>query len=220
VQQGTSVAILRMGFGAGLYFNLLNLLLPHGQREAGKVSNTQLMIAGSGARILVGAFSNPISVVKTRFEAAHSGSVLRYDRMGIFGTAKHIVRNEGFTTLYSGLAPTLVRDVPYAGLYFVMYNRLKALFPDPGHPASQFVAGAMASGIGTIVTQPPDVVRTHMQVQPQGIFVAFRNIYRNHGISGFFRGVIPRISRRMISTAFVWTVYEQLTAFWHRRTHG
>lgn len=66
--------------------------------------------------------------------------------------------------------PTLARDAPYSGLYLLMYNRMQIFLKDnlpSGTPqaSATFLAGAVAGGGATLVTHPPDVIRTRLQLE-------------------------------------------------------
>ena len=51
---------------------------------------------------------------------------------GVFQTAVHISRHEGFRALYSGVAPTLAMAVPATVLYFTLYEELKRALAKQG----------------------------------------------------------------------------------------
>ncbi|KTF79514.1 hypothetical protein cypCar_00035537 [Cyprinus carpio] len=82
-------------------------------------------------------------------------------------------------------------------------------------PLANFSCGVLAGVLASIVTQPADVVKTHVQVSPDvfsGTSDVIRYIYKEHGLVGFFRGAVPRSLRRTMMAAMAWTVYEQLMA--------
>lgn len=72
------------------------------------------------------------------------------------------------------------------------------------------VAGALASA----TTQPADVIKTRMQVQPE----SFANIshtllatIKNGGLSSLFVGLVPRATRRTLMASFTWAFYEHVS---------
>ncbi len=70
--------------------------------------------------------------------------------------------------LFSGLGPTLLRDAPYSGLYLLMFSNLRDAMGSDGQaasPATSFAAGALAGGLATFMTHPPDVMRTRLQLR-------------------------------------------------------
>lgn len=77
------------------------------------------MSLGIAARTLSGSLLIPITVIKTRYESG----VYKYQSMG--EALRLIYKYEGIKGLSSGLAPTLLRDAPYSGLYLMFYTQLK-----------------------------------------------------------------------------------------------
>jgi len=125
-----------------------------------------------------------------------------------------IFKSEGARGLVKGLAPTLIRDVPFSGLYLGFYEMLKRdvqpawASPEVGHMLAGLGAGVLAS----LVTQPADVIKTKMQVgknQSGSIPGTVAMIYRETGLKGFATGIAPRMLRRTVMAALAWTVYEK-----------
>jgi solute carrier family 25 protein 38 len=154
----------------------------------------------------------PFTVVKTRIE---SGA---FQYRSVFTALESILRNEGLRGLTRGLGPTLARDVPFSSLYLAFYDLLKervagqthllGLSPEAAHMTAGLGAGLLAS----LVTQPADVVKTQMQLgKEQKISSAVASMCREGGISGFGKGLIPRMLRRSVMAALAWTVYEKIT---------
>ena len=67
--------------------------------------------------------------------------------------------------------------------------------------------------MASIVTQPADVIKTHMQLKPEvhaNIRSTIAGILKSHGAKGLFTGLVPRVTRRTLMAAFTWTFYEQV----------
>jgi solute carrier family 25 protein 38 len=175
----------------------------------------------------LGAFSRataavvfcPVTVVKTRMEyAAVSG--VRY--RGTLHALATIARAERVRGLFSGLAPTLLRDAPYSGLYLVMFTHMRhAMGADAEHPGLSFLASVLAGGVATVVTHPPDVVRTRAQLlhtmgggaaaaRAAAPAAGMRAIARTEGLAALWSGVTPRIARRTLQQGITWTLFEFL----------
>ncbi|XP_068174392.1 solute carrier family 25 member 15a [Antennarius striatus] len=60
----------------------------------------------------------PIDCVKSRIQVHSLGG----KQVGFMKTFKGIIRTEGFTALYSGLAPTMIRTFPANGALFLAYE--------------------------------------------------------------------------------------------------
>ena len=133
--------------------------------------------------------------------------------------------------LYKGLGATMARDITYSGVYFTLYTKIK-------HTASSqlsttgtneralfFASCALASSVlASLLTQPPDVVRTYIQLDQQATNRSFasasKRIYEKRGIRGFFAGFVPRSLRRVLISVMSWTIYEKFTLTKKRRSEA
>ncbi|OCT83013.1 hypothetical protein XELAEV_18025549mg [Xenopus laevis] len=168
---------------------------------------------------------SPIKVLPVRLVKEQISNVLpltaisgKYGYKSVYGALKNIYKTEGPRGLFSGLTATLLRDAPFSGIYLMFYTRAKKLVPhdqiDPlFSPVLNFSCGIVAGILASVATQPADVIKTHMQLSHEKYHwtgqVAL-NIYRSHGLTGFFRGGVPRALRRTLMAAMAWTVYEQM----------
>jgi len=206
--RGTTPTIARNVPGVALYFTSLNQLrsvLPN--TTAGNLT------AGASARTSVGLLLMPMTVVKTRMESS------LYHNSNIAVVLRDIWRTQGVKGLFAGFWPTTLRDAPTAGLFLVVYERIRGLatpfdFPKASVDAS---AGALAAGFSTVATAPFDTVKTRRQLKPQvytGVMQAFRHIGATEGPAGFFRGVTLRCLRKAASSGIAWSLYEGLIRRW------
>ncbi|XP_020300245.1 solute carrier family 25 member 38-like isoform X2 [Pseudomyrmex gracilis] len=210
--RGMTPSITRVIPGVGLYFSSLHWL-KHTFALEEPLTALQAISLGITARSMSGALLIPITVVKTRFESG----VYRYN--SISEALVLIYKQEGLRGLSSGLVPTLLRDAPYSGLYLMFYTQLKNIAANTGatndSPVSiNFGCGILAGVLASIVTQPPDVIKTKMQLYPNeftDIYNVTFFVYKKYGILGYFKGIVPRMLRRTLMTTMAWTVYEQVT---------
>ncbi|KAM4531032.1 mitochondrial glycine transporter A-like isoform 1-T2 [Odontesthes bonariensis] len=207
--KGVSPSFVRTIPGVGLYFSTYYSLKQHFFEDSipGAV---HAVLLGGGARAVAGVVMLPVTVIKTRFECG------RYSYASVSGALRSVFQTEGPAALFSGLMATLLRDVPFSGIYVMLYSQTKASLPkeireSPSAPLANFSCGILAGVLASLITQPADVVKTHVQVNPQtGTTEAIRNVYVEHGLRGFFRGAVPRSLRRTMMAAMAWTVYEQM----------
>ncbi|XP_046813441.1 mitochondrial glycine transporter-like isoform X2 [Vespa crabro] len=211
--RGMTPSITRVIPGVGLYFSSLDWLKHTLQLEE-PLTPLQAISLGITARSMSGGLLIPITVVKTRFESG----VYKYN--SVAEALRLIYRQEGIKGLSSGLVPTLLRDAPYSGLYLLFYTQLKqiAAHTELIHQNTSvpvhFSCGVLAGIFAAIVTHPPDVIKTKMQLYPnefKTIYSATYIVYKKYGILGYFKGIIPRMLRRTLMTTMAWTVYEQIT---------
>jgi solute carrier family 25 protein 38 len=140
--------------------------------------------------------------------------------------------------LTSGLLPTLLRDVPYSGLYLMFYSQLKSnakyflnqteskelQIEDQKETKNKkvtsnstlalvnFGASILAGILASLVTHPFDVIKTKVQVSkpPLKSGYVFLEIVKTEGPRGLFIGLLPRLLRRSLMTALSWTLYESI----------
>eukprot|EP01114_Cavostelium_apophysatum_P005897 TRINITY_DN17072_c0_g1_i1.p1 TRINITY_DN17072_c0_g1~~TRINITY_DN17072_c0_g1_i1.p1 ORF type:complete len:301 (-),score=11.54 TRINITY_DN17072_c0_g1_i1:217-1119(-) len=215
--KGTSPTLYRTVPGAGLYFLVLEKVTSAlKSTNDGKLSPLGSLVAGSGSRALVTTMLIPVTVVKTRFEA--------FEKNPYRGTAdalRTIAAKEGFKSLYSGLAPTILRDVPFSGIYLLCYEQSKNFLHGLGvhGVVANISAGLIGGTIATVVTHPTDVIKTRLQLPPSETGVRhtslslFNHLIKNEGISGLYKGFLPRLIRRPIMTALTWAIYEEMKSF-------
>ncbi|XP_056262229.1 mitochondrial glycine transporter B-like [Pseudoliparis swirei] len=209
--KGVSPSFARTIPGVGLYFSTYYSLKQHFFQDS-RPGAAGAVLLGGGARAVAGVVMLPVTVIKARFECG------RYSYGSVTGALRSVCRTEGPAALFSGLVATLLRDVPFSGLYVMFYSQAKASLPkdistSASAPLANFGCGLLAGVSASLVTQPADVVKTRVQVNSQlRTAEAIRCIYTEHRLQGFFRGAVPRALRRTMIAAMAWTVYEQMMA--------
>uniref|UniRef100_UPI003AAF32B4 mitochondrial glycine transporter A-like n=1 Tax=Centroberyx gerrardi TaxID=166262 RepID=UPI003AAF32B4 len=209
--KGVSPSFARTIPGVGIYFSTYYSLKQHFFLDRSPRA-LEAVLLGAGARTVAGVFMLPVTVIKTRFESG------RYNYGSVVGALRSVCQTEGPLALFSGLMATLLRDAPFSGIYVMFYSQTKASLPKEVSasayaPLANFSCGVLAGVLASLITQPADVVKTHVQVSPQlRTADAIRYIYMEHGFQGFFRGAVPRLLRRTMMAAMAWTVYEQMMA--------
>ncbi|CAK7268457.1 mitochondrial thiamine pyrophosphate transporter [Sporothrix epigloea] len=170
-------------------------------------------MAGLIARFIVA----PLDVVKIRLQLqTHSLSdPLVRSRQDIRGgpvykgtlsTMRHILAHEGVAGLWKGNVPAEMLYVCYSAAQFTAYRAvslgLQNLHAATGlapHPhVDTFVAGASAGAAATAATYPLDLLRTRFAAQGtdrvySNLRAAVRDIARDEGMKGFFRGLGPAL---------------------------
>ncbi|XP_002733253.1 mitochondrial glycine transporter B-like [Saccoglossus kowalevskii] len=208
--RGMVPSITRCVPGVGMYFCTLQWM----KNATGFIepSPLQAVCLGAASRCVSGLTMLPVTVVKTRFESG------RFHYRGVIQALKNIYLHEGAKGLYCGATATLLRDVPFSGLYLMFYTQTKKVIPTDNVPNSaipivHFGCGVFAGILASAVTQPFDVIKTHMQLYPdkyRSVVHATLSVIKVHGAKGLLRGMLPRCLRRTLMAAMVWTVYEQV----------
>ncbi|KAG6864388.1 hypothetical protein C0991_009993 [Blastosporella zonata] len=186
------------------------------------LTSTGNLLAGATTRVGVGFLLNPFSVLKAQFES----NIYAYQSLS--GALVSITR-QGPSELLRGFLASSLRDAPYAGLFIVFYEGIKretySLFPttSSAHAAAiHSISAASAGAIATLATHPFDVIKTKIQVRSEeryhGLWRTIRTIWQQRGVSGYFDGASLRLSRKVLSSAIGWAVYEGYLISAARRT--
>eukprot|EP00573_Skeletonema_grethae_P005962 CAMPEP_0201700168 /NCGR_PEP_ID=MMETSP0578-20130828/27353_1 /ASSEMBLY_ACC=CAM_ASM_000663 /TAXON_ID=267565 /ORGANISM="Skeletonema grethea, Strain CCMP 1804" /LENGTH=399 /DNA_ID=CAMNT_0048187149 /DNA_START=65 /DNA_END=1260 /DNA_ORIENTATION=+ len=144
------------------------------------------LIAGSTSRLLASLSTAPLELVRTR-QASAIGNGEKVVP-GMMEEFRLLLRTNGFSSLFTGLAPTLWRDVPFSAIYWLFLEKFRndlsnsnslgtwggRYYKDQGIqiPPSvevmhSFVSGAGAGAIAAFGTTPFDVVKTRRQMSSQ-----------------------------------------------------
>lgn len=192
-----------------------------------KLSNTGNMLAGAIARASAGFVLMPLTIIKVRYESS------LYSYRSLAEASTDILRKEGVRGFFSGFGATAIRDAPYAGLYVLMYEQIKrrlnaaasatasvtgeTSLPVPmgvSHAAAiNFTSGILAAASCSVVSNPFDVIKTRIQLQPEkyhNMLHAVRRILAEEGVRSMWNGLALRMSRKAMSSALAWTVYEEM----------
>lgn len=131
-----------------------------------------------------------------------------------------VVRALGFPGVYKGASACLLRDIPFSALYFPSYIFWKDYFSNHwtetgSEQASTLLAGSIAAIPASFITTPADVLKTRLQsiarpgeVPYQGIRDCVRTMYRDEGITSFFRGASQRVLRLSPQFGITMIAYE------------
>lgn len=235
--RGTQPTVIRLGIGAGLHFFFLESLKPvfetYDSSGNLRLSSVGAAVTGGLSRALAAFVSCPITVVKTRMEYGGTVATIPRYKNTLQGLGT-IAREEGLRGLYRGIVPTVLSNAPFSALYYLFYTRLRDNFKTSHDPSAvvNFASGTVAAIAATLITQPADVIRTRMQlnltkdsmasgitghvsVGGASLQSVFRQVTASQGTRGLLVGAAPRIMKRTLQTALVWTLYEELAPRFH-----
>ncbi|PHH61276.1 hypothetical protein CDD81_506 [Ophiocordyceps australis] len=188
-------------------------------------SKLQVVSAGAIAGLVSRFVVAPLDVIKIRLQLqsnslsdplVHQPSA----RLGAAAILRQIIKLEGLTGLWKGNVPAELMYVCYAAVQFTTY-RSATLFLQTALPtklpdaAESFVAGAASGAVATGVTYPLDLLRTRFAAQGtdriySSLIGAFRDIGRDEGFGGFFRGLTPAWVQIIPHMGIFFATYEAL----------
>ena len=148
---------------------------------------------------------------------------------------RKIARNEGLSTLWRGLSPTLMMGIPANIIYFAGYDWLrsdnsspvKRLCPDIYTP---FVAGSVARVAAASAINPIEMFRTRLQATAGSGAGHFKttlqdlyNMTQAKGYSSLWRGLTLTMWRDVPFSGLYWWGYEEVRDFLidnRKKSHG
>eukprot|EP00475_Leptophrys_vorax_P035749 TRINITY_DN5934_c0_g1_i1.p1 TRINITY_DN5934_c0_g1~~TRINITY_DN5934_c0_g1_i1.p1 ORF type:complete len:414 (-),score=79.75 TRINITY_DN5934_c0_g1_i1:13-1188(-) len=187
--------------------------------------------SGISARVIAVTLVAPIELIRTRAQAVtgQSSNVIA----DALSNLRKEVRLAGAGALFRGLAPTLWRDVPFSGIYWLGYEQIKERLTKDYHWSSpfqiSFASGALSGMFTALVTTPFDVVKTRQQVamiqleeeaaaagksraqitiQSPSLMSSLNSIWTSEGARGLFAGAVARVSKVAPACAIMISSYE------------
>ena len=205
------------------YETYKRMLLDHYHTQK-DLTPVQRLFAGGMAGVTALVLTYPLEFVRCRLTLQKSKIY-----KGIVDCMVQVTRKEGFFVLYRGLWPSIIGVVPYVGVDFAAYETLKQYSPKQADGSVNglvtLLNGAIAGTMAQTISYPMDLVRRRLQVQGfasdidlgdkhyKGITDAFVRIFREEGIIGFYRGLVPNFIKVVPAISVSFYVYETMKQF-------
>ena len=131
-------------------------------------------------------FTHPIELVKTRMQVTGDGLVT---------VCRSTLANEGVGSFWKGIVWAWGREGSYASIKLGAYAPVRDAMGASGKDAPFYLkvaAGAITGGVGSIIGNPFDVLKTLAQAnkgKSVPLMTLVGNMYQEQGIGGFYRGV-------------------------------
>ena len=132
-------------------------------------------MASALSRTFQSVISNPLIVVKTRFEVI---GFSEYN--GVTDAFRQIIMKEGAGGLFTGLKISLIRDVPFSGIFYPIYTFFKKYFmlvlgfeQERAGQSNRAMNLALVTSLASwtanatccVITHPLDLIRTRVYFQ-------------------------------------------------------
>ena len=119
------------------------------------------LASGAAARFAAVLLVSPLELIRTKMQSQ------KMPFSQVTRCLKDLVASQGVRGLWRGCTATLLRDVPFSGLYWPLYENTKyrlttsLLVSSPREEfLVSFLSGALAGSVASTVTLPFDVIKT------------------------------------------------------------
>lgn len=153
---------------------------------------------GGASCVFTVNFTHPIELVKTRMQVSGDG---------LIHVCSNTLKKEGIGSFWKGIVWAWGREGSYASIKLGGYAPMRDALGAGGKDAPfylKFAAGAITGGLGSIVGNPFDVLKTLAQANkgaPVPLTTLVGNMHKEQGIGGFYRGLGANIMRACVLNA-------------------
>lgn len=193
-----------------------------------------MLYCGMAAGAITSIFLTPIELVKCKMQVPleKPGGIITAPT--IPGVIASIYRHQGLAGYWHGQLGTFIRETGGGAAWFGGYEGMKMIFKrrDGSIESDEdlavwqrMVSGSAAGAAYNFMFYPADTVKSRMQTedvkQLTGGKLSFSSVgkalWKQHGIKGMYRGCGITVARSIPSSAFIFTVYEELKKRWSDR---
>ncbi|KAF7669729.1 hypothetical protein LDENG_00147070 [Lucifuga dentata] len=211
-----------------IYFTCYDQLCAALRVRMGERAQEAPLLAGAIARVGSVTVISPLELIRTKLQSQ------KQSYRELTDCIRSAVEAEGWLSLWRGLGPTLLRDVPFSAMYWYNYEKGKSWLCNQYNTREPtftitFISGAVSGSISAIVTLPFDVVKTRRQVElgelqamnlsyqaSSSTFSMMSRIVAQDGIQGLFAGFLPRLIKVAPACAIMISTYEIGKAFFRK----
>lgn len=196
-----------------------------------ETTNFERFIAGAAAGITATILCLPLDTIRTKM-VAPGGEALG----GVIGAFRHMIRTEGFFSLYKGLVPSIMSMAPSGAVFYGVYDILKSTYlhsPEGRKrienmnqlgqelnafdqlelgPVRTLLYGAVSGACAEAATYPFEVVRRQLQMQSHATKLSTLatciKIVEQGGVPALYAGLIPSLLQVLPSASISYFVYE------------
>jgi len=224
---GLSAALLRQVFYSGPRFATYDVL--KSKFGSTKVTSGQLPLWQTvPMAALAGAFgalvSTPCDVAMVRLQADSNRPVeLRRNYKNVFDALTRITKEEGISTLWRGVTPTVARAMLVTVGHLAAYDSIKHSLIKTGsfkdNVITQLTASIIAAFLSSVLSEPIDVAKTRMMNMARtssgvplysSTLDCLRKTVASEGIRGLYKGLTPTFARQCPYVVVTWLTAEQI----------
>jgi hypothetical protein len=138
--------------------------------------------------------------------------------MSVRQCISHVYKAEGVAGFYKGFAAPFLAQGLYKSVIFGCNNFIsRYVFKQGNRPWQTMTSGAIAGAINSFVVCPVELIRSQQIIEhassahkSPSLISCASNVYRQHGVSGFFRGISSTILRDSIGLAVYFLTFVEI----------
>ncbi|UZJ53202.1 hypothetical protein CBS101457_002522 [Exobasidium rhododendri] len=167
------------------------------------------LLSGALSGLSVDLLFYPIDTLKTRLQSS-----------------KGFIQSGGFSGIYRGIGSVAVGSAPGAACFFVVYESMKPMilqykiFGDDGRigkAGGHMLAASTAEIAACLIRVPTEVIKSRQQTSSYGskasTLQAFKAVWAEAGIRGYYRGFAGTIGREIPFTCIQFPLYEYFKTY-------
>ncbi|KAH6638361.1 amino-acid transporter arg-13 [Boeremia exigua] len=186
------------------------------------------MVAGA----ITSLFLTPIELVKCKVQVPVETPGGIVARPTVLSSIVSVYRHQGILGYWHGQLGTLIRETGGGAAWFGGYEGMKIIFKKMNGSTNddlpiyqRMTAGSIAGAAYNFAFYPADTIKSRMQTEDVGKLTGGRStfgavgkaLWKDHGIKGMYRGCGITVARSIPSSAFIFTIYEELKKHWPER---
>ncbi|XP_075214867.1 putative tricarboxylate transport protein, mitochondrial [Lycorma delicatula] len=216
--RGLSVLITFSMPKTGIRFGTFETLKSYAIDEKGNLNAKNRVLCGLGAGISEAIFAvTPMETIKVKF--IHDQRQPNPKYKGLINGISTILKEEGFKGVYQGVSATIIKQGSNQAIRFYVVETCKNAYRggDPTVPIPKLFVGlfGFAAAIASVYgNNPVDVVKTRMQsleaAQYTSTWDCFKKIFKNEGVTAFYKGCTARLARVGVDVAYTFMAYDTI----------
>eukprot|EP00877_Chromochloris_zofingiensis_P001924 jgi/Chrzof1/11732/Cz06g07120.t1 len=213
--KGNGTNVIKIAPETSIKLTLNDYLKRHVCRNQHQISPWERMVCGGVAGAVAQGMVYPLDTVRTRLAVCS-----KEEYCSIGKTAMRMARNEGLTSFYRGLVPSMIGILPYAGTDIALFEMFKdeLLQRYDGNPPHIAILGAgmLSSVVAQFVSYPLALIRTRLQAQGvggnpikyHGMTDVLVQTIQKEGFLGLYKGLLPNLLKLAPAAGISWYVFE------------
>lgn len=204
--RGSMMPWLSHMFKRPIQYPLAEYMKKYTTTESKSKNTIMNYLIGSATGIIGPIFGTPLQVIKVHMQTSVLYSNVNFKSVekringpkNSFQYIRDNYRTNGIMGFYKGFVATLIKDTIFGGAFLGTYYTLRD-FIGVNTIYKNFFNGAAAHCLTWLVFIPIDYVKSSIQKSGSDKNIRIRDVvkstYKQHGIRGFWKGVIPACAR-------------------------